>query len=141
MLLWLWCRLAATAPMRPLAWEISICRRSGPRKGKKTKERKKERKKKKKKKKYAPRPSSGLLTNSLKTNDITTSQSAMRGSVSTLGYYISFHLRLEMHTHSHKFFRLRTASEAMGCRECVLEGLKSPSHLKKHLPLWLDAKN
>ena len=36
-LLWLWHRLAATALIRPLAWEASICRRSGSRKGKKTK--------------------------------------------------------------------------------------------------------
>ena len=29
-LLWLWCRLAATSPMGPLAWETSICCRNGP---------------------------------------------------------------------------------------------------------------
>ena len=35
--LWLWLRLAATVPIGPLAWEPPICRRSGPRKGKKKK--------------------------------------------------------------------------------------------------------
>ena len=33
-LLWLWCRPAAAAPVRPLAWETSICRRCGPKKTK-----------------------------------------------------------------------------------------------------------
>ena len=36
-LLWLWRRPAATALIRPLAWEPPICHRSGPRKGKKKK--------------------------------------------------------------------------------------------------------
>ena len=36
MLLWLWCRLAATAPIGPLAWEPPHAW-SGPRNGKKTK--------------------------------------------------------------------------------------------------------
>ena len=42
-LLWLWRRLAATAPTRPLAWEppYAICCGSGPRRGKKTKRKKK----------------------------------------------------------------------------------------------------
>ena len=31
-LLWLWRRLAATAPIQPLAWEPPICRGSGPKK-------------------------------------------------------------------------------------------------------------
>ena len=39
-LLWLWCRLAAIAPIQPLAWEA-------PKAKKKKKERKKERKKEK----------------------------------------------------------------------------------------------
>ena len=43
--LWLWCRLATSAPIRPLAWESPCATGSGPKKGKKTK--KKERKKKK----------------------------------------------------------------------------------------------
>ena len=34
---WLWHRLAATAPIRPLAWEPPYAEGSGPRKGKKTK--------------------------------------------------------------------------------------------------------
>ena len=37
-LLWLWCRPAATAPIRPLAWEPPYAAGSGPRKGKKTKQ-------------------------------------------------------------------------------------------------------
>ena len=36
-LLWLWCKPVDTAPIRPLAWEPPVCRRSGPRNGKKTK--------------------------------------------------------------------------------------------------------
>ena len=35
-LLWLWCRLAAVAPIRPLAW-ASTCHRCGPKKSKKKK--------------------------------------------------------------------------------------------------------
>ena len=31
-LLWLWCRMAATAPIRPLVWGISICCGCGPKK-------------------------------------------------------------------------------------------------------------
>ena len=38
MLLWLWCRPAAAAPIRPLAWEPPSG--SGPRKGKKPKKQK-----------------------------------------------------------------------------------------------------
>ena len=37
----LWCRLAATAPIGPLAWEPPYAAGSGPRKGKKTKKKKK----------------------------------------------------------------------------------------------------
>ena len=40
-LLWLWRRPAATAPIRPLAWEPPYATGSGPRKGKKTKRPKK----------------------------------------------------------------------------------------------------
>ena len=40
-LLWLWHRLASTAPIRPLAWETPYAAGSGPRKGKKTKKNKK----------------------------------------------------------------------------------------------------
>ena len=38
---WLWLRLVATAPIRPLAWEPPWEHGSGPRKGKKTKKKKK----------------------------------------------------------------------------------------------------
>ena len=34
-LLWLWCQLAATAPIWPLAWELPICYGCGPKKPKK----------------------------------------------------------------------------------------------------------
>ena len=44
MLLWLWCRLAATAPIRPLVWEPPYAVGSGLRKGKKTKKKKKKKK-------------------------------------------------------------------------------------------------
>ena len=44
-LLWLWCRLAATAPIQPLAWELPIA--MGAAKKKKKKKRKKKKKKKK----------------------------------------------------------------------------------------------
>ena len=37
MLLWLWCRMVAAAPIRPLAREPPYAVGSGPRKGKKTK--------------------------------------------------------------------------------------------------------
>ena len=47
-LLWLWHRPVATAPISPLAWEISICCRCGPRKGKKTKKKTKNKQTKKK---------------------------------------------------------------------------------------------
>ena len=50
-LLWLWHRLTATAPIRPLAWEPSIYHRSGPRNGKKTKKKKKKKKERKKERK------------------------------------------------------------------------------------------
>ena len=40
-LLWLWRRPAATAPIRPPSLRTSICRGSGPTKGKKTKKKKK----------------------------------------------------------------------------------------------------
>jgi len=40
-LLWLWRRPAATAPIRPPAWEPPICHGGGPRNGKKTKKKKK----------------------------------------------------------------------------------------------------
>ena len=43
-LLWLWYRPAATAPIRPLAWEPPYAMVSGPRKGKKTKKKKKKKK-------------------------------------------------------------------------------------------------
>ena len=39
-LLWLWCRLAATAPIRPLAWEPPYAAGSGPRKAKRQKQNK-----------------------------------------------------------------------------------------------------
>ena len=42
-LLWLWCRPAATASIRPLAWEPPYAMGSGSRKGKKKKKKKKER--------------------------------------------------------------------------------------------------
>ena len=50
MLLWLWCRLAATAPIRPLAWEppyaagVALKRQKTGKKRKEKRERKKERK-------------------------------------------------------------------------------------------------
>ena len=37
MLLWLWRRLAATAPIGPLAWELPICQGYRPKKTKKKK--------------------------------------------------------------------------------------------------------
>ena len=37
-LLWLWSRLVATAPIGPLGWEPPYAEGSGPRKGKKTNE-------------------------------------------------------------------------------------------------------
>ena len=40
MLLWLWLGPAATAPIRPLAWEPPYAAESGPRKGKETKNKK-----------------------------------------------------------------------------------------------------
>ena len=40
-LLWLWCRLAATAPIKHLAWEPPICHECSPKKKKRKKERKK----------------------------------------------------------------------------------------------------
>ena len=43
-LLWLWCRLAATVPIRPLGWEPPYAMRAAP---EKTKTRKKEKEKKK----------------------------------------------------------------------------------------------
>ena len=39
-LLWLWCRAAATAPIRPLVWD-SICPKCGPKKTKRQKKKKK----------------------------------------------------------------------------------------------------
>ena len=50
-LLWLWHKLEATAPIQPLTWEPPYAVGSGPRKGKKTKKKEKERKKKRKKEK------------------------------------------------------------------------------------------
>ena len=47
-LLWLWCRPAATASIRPLAWEPPYAMGSGPRKGKKTKNKNKNKKQTKK---------------------------------------------------------------------------------------------
>ena len=44
-LLWLWCRLAATSPIRPLAWEPPYASGAALEKAKKTKKTKKERKK------------------------------------------------------------------------------------------------
>ena len=41
-LLWLWRRPAATAPIRPLAWEPPYAGGSGPRKGKKAKNKNKQ---------------------------------------------------------------------------------------------------
>ena len=51
-LLWLWRRPAATAPIRPLAWESPHAVGNGPRKGKKTKKKKKIRIQNKTKKPY-----------------------------------------------------------------------------------------
>ena len=45
-LLWLWCRLVATAPIRPLAWEPTYAMGSALKKGKKTKRQKDKKKKK-----------------------------------------------------------------------------------------------
>ena len=45
LLLWLWCRPASTAPIRPLAWEPPYATGSSPRKGKKTKQNKTKNKK------------------------------------------------------------------------------------------------
>ena len=45
-LLWLWGRLAATAPIRPLAWEPPYAAEAALEKAKKKKKEKKERKKK-----------------------------------------------------------------------------------------------
>jgi len=45
-LLWLWCRLVATAPIRPLAWEPPYAMGSALKKGKKTKRQKDKKKKK-----------------------------------------------------------------------------------------------
>ena len=45
MLLWLWCRLAATTLIRPLAWELP-CAAGGALKRKKKKRKKKEKKRK-----------------------------------------------------------------------------------------------
>ena len=45
-LLWLWCRPAARALIRPLAWQPPYAVGSGPRKGKKAKSQKKKKKKK-----------------------------------------------------------------------------------------------
>ena len=39
-MLWLWHRLVATAPIRPLVWEPPYATGSSPRKGKKTKKKK-----------------------------------------------------------------------------------------------------
>ena len=44
MLLWLWRRPAATAPIQPLAWEPPYATGSGPRKSKKDKKKKKKKK-------------------------------------------------------------------------------------------------
>ena len=44
MLLWLWCRPAATAPIRPLAWEPPYAARAAQENGKKTKKKKKRKK-------------------------------------------------------------------------------------------------
>ena len=44
-LLWLWCRPAATAPIRPLAWELPYVMGAALEKDKKKKKKKKERKK------------------------------------------------------------------------------------------------
>ena len=42
-LLWLWCRLAATVPIRPLTWEPPYAAGAALEKAKKTKRKKKER--------------------------------------------------------------------------------------------------
>ena len=44
MLLWLWCRLAAIAPIGPLAWEPPYAIGYGPKKQKKKKKKKKKKK-------------------------------------------------------------------------------------------------
>jgi len=41
-LLWLWCRTAAVAPIRPLAWKPPYASRAAPEKTKKDKKKKKE---------------------------------------------------------------------------------------------------
>ena len=41
-LLWLWCRPAATAPIRPLAWKLTYAAAAAPKRGKKKEEGKKE---------------------------------------------------------------------------------------------------
>ena len=45
MLLWLWCRLAAVAPIRPLAWEPPYATGVAPEKAKRQKKKKKRKKK------------------------------------------------------------------------------------------------
>ena len=60
--LWLWCRLAATVPIRPLAWELPYAKGVILKKKKKKKEeeeRKKERKRKTNKQISKPRTSTG----------------------------------------------------------------------------------
>ena len=46
-LLWLWCRLAAAAPIRPLAWELPYAAPSAIKRKKKGKAKRKEKKEKK----------------------------------------------------------------------------------------------
>ena len=68
-MLWLWCRLAATAPIRPLAWEppyvagaaLEKAKRQKKKKKKKKKE-KKERKKEMEERKYAHSRPAKMLT-------------------------------------------------------------------------------
>ena len=42
MLVWLWCRLAATAPIQPLAWELAYAEGAALKRKKKKKEREKD---------------------------------------------------------------------------------------------------
>ena len=54
-MLWLWCRLAAAAPIRHLAWELPYAACEVPKRKEKRKKKNKEKKKEKKKEK-TPKP-------------------------------------------------------------------------------------
>ena len=53
-LLWLWCRLAAAAPMRPLAWELPYTVGAALKRKRKKKKKKKEKRKKEKRNSRKP---------------------------------------------------------------------------------------